>query len=136
MVKDAWGPASDYAQLTKKTDRRGHRGAEIAEADAHDSASRSWIESRVNHKRLRIMLAFVIDPPLNPCRRPQAAAHAQQPPPALCLPAIPAIGRRRAFSAPRSRGLGGSRQVSAGCHLSPGLLAFVRSRGPAYVSRV
>jgi len=26
----------------------------------------AWIERRVNHKRLRIMRAFVIDPPLDP----------------------------------------------------------------------
>jgi len=33
--------------LTLRDDRRGHRGAENAEADAHDSASRSWIERQV-----------------------------------------------------------------------------------------
>jgi len=43
------------------------------------TASRSWIERRVNHKRQHDSEALVIDPPLDPCRRLQAAAHAQQP---------------------------------------------------------
>ena len=62
-------------------------------AAAHGSASRSWIEKQLNHKRQRDPEALVIGLSLDPCRRPEAAGHAQLSPPAvLCTSAPSAIG--------------------------------------------